>query len=76
MRTTLTIDDDVMAVARQRAAANDEPLGKAVSDLMRKGLSIREESPTYEHGIRLLPIKPGARSATLNETIELRDESD
>ena len=76
MRTTLTIDDDVLAAARQKAKATDEPLGKIVSDLMRMSLSIREDPPTYEHGIRLLPVSKGGRSATLEETIALRDDSE
>jgi hypothetical protein len=47
MRTTLTLDDDVMAEAAKRAKALRISLGKAVSDLARRGLSvappIREE---------------------------------
>ena len=38
MRTTLTIDDDLMAAARSLARARSESLGQAVSELMRRGL--------------------------------------
>jgi hypothetical protein len=38
MRTTLTLDDDVLAEAAKRAEALRISLGKAVSDLARRGL--------------------------------------
>lgn len=41
MRTTLTIDDDVLAVARALAAQTGKSLGDAVSELARRGFSPR-----------------------------------
>ncbi|MDR2253515.1 MAG: antitoxin [Bifidobacteriaceae bacterium] len=38
MRTTLDIDDGVMAAARAKAAADGTSLGRAVSELARAGL--------------------------------------
>ena len=38
MRTTLTLDDDVIEEASKRAKALHISLGKAVSDLVRRGL--------------------------------------
>ena len=38
MRTTLTLDDDIMEEAAKRAEALKISLGKAVSDLARRGL--------------------------------------
>ena len=40
MRTTLTLDDDVMEQAARRAELLKVSLGKAVSDLARRGLSV------------------------------------
>lgn len=37
MRTTLTIDDDVLAVARALASRNGGSLGGALSELARRG---------------------------------------
>lgn len=37
MRTTVTIDDDVLAVARALAARNGSSLGGALSELARRG---------------------------------------
>lgn len=39
MRTTLTLDDDVAELAARLAKARRVSLGKAVSDLARRGLS-------------------------------------
>ena len=40
MRTTLTLDDDVLAEAAKRADLLRVSLGKAVSDLARRGLQV------------------------------------
>jgi CTP:molybdopterin cytidylyltransferase MocA len=39
MRTTLTLDDDVMELAARQAKLRGVSLGKTVSDLLRRGLS-------------------------------------
>lgn len=39
MRTTIDIENDVLAVARELAHAQGRPLGSVVSDLMRIGLT-------------------------------------
>lgn len=39
MRTTLTLDDDVLELAVRQAKLRGVSLGKTVSDLLRKGLN-------------------------------------
>jgi hypothetical protein len=39
MRTTLSIDDDVLAAARERARREGRPLGDVISDLVRQALT-------------------------------------
>jgi hypothetical protein len=39
MRTTLDIDDDIMAAARELAAGDRRSLGSVVSELARRGLT-------------------------------------
>lgn len=39
MRTTLTLDDDVAELVARQAKARGLSLGKAVSDLVRRGLT-------------------------------------
>ena len=45
MRTTLKIDDDVLAAARELAERNGCTLGKAVSELARKGFTDSKPTP-------------------------------
>lgn len=75
MRTTLTLDDDVLAAARALAEAQGRSLGEVVSELARKGLAPAVAAPQYRNGIRLLPAQPGAGHATLEQVNRLRDES-
>lgn len=73
-RTTLAIDDDVLAAARALAEQQDKTIGEVISALARKALTPIEPAPTYRNGIRLMPIQPGAGRATLELVNRLRDE--
>jgi hypothetical protein len=58
MRTTLNIDDDVLAVAKQLAKTRSRTTGQVISDLARQALTrspIRGEEPRYRNGFRILP---------------------
>lgn len=74
MRTTLAIDDDVLAAARALAQSQNRSLGEVVSDLARKALTPAQPAPKFRNGIRLMPVQPGARMATLELVNRLRDE--
>jgi hypothetical protein len=73
MRTTLTIDDDVLAAAKQFADARGLTLGEAVSQLARATLTERRRFDT-RNGIVLLPAPAEAERATLDEVNALRDD--
>ena len=74
MRTTLTLDDDVLMAARAIAERERRTIGAVISDLARKSLSDR---PTYKtrNGIPLLNKRPGSAPVTLEFVNRLRDES-
>ena len=55
MRTTLAIDDDVLAAARGLAERQKRSLGEVVSDLARKALMSAPSPPKTRNGIPLLP---------------------
>ena len=56
MRTTLDIDEDVLAAAKELAAAQNTTAGKIISELARKALiGPAEQEPEYRGGFRLLP---------------------
>ena len=73
MRTTLTIDDDVLAAAKQFADARGLTLGEAVSQLARATLTERRRFST-RNGIVLLPAPTSAAAASLDDVNALRDD--
>lgn len=73
MRTTLSIDDDVLAEARALADHQNRSLGEVVSALMRKALTRPSEPRQYRNGIPVLPRRGGPR-VTLELVNKLRDE--
>lgn len=73
MRTTLTIDDDVLAAAKQFADTRGLTLGEAVSQLARATLTERRRHGS-RNGIVLLPASADAGSATLDDVNQLRDD--
>ncbi len=75
MRTTLAIDDDVLAAAKDLAERERQTLGEAISTLARLGL--RRTSPAagaVRNGIPLLPRRAPAVPVTLELVNQLRDE--
>ena len=50
MRTTLNIDDDVLAVARALANRNGTSLGRALSELARRGFKYASPAGGGEYG--------------------------
>jgi hypothetical protein len=58
MRTTLDIDDDVLAAAKELAVGRKATVGRVISDLARQELA-RRRSVKYRGGFRILP-KTGA----------------
>ncbi|MGV1004317.1 MAG: antitoxin [Candidatus Nanopelagicales bacterium] len=61
MRTTLTIDDDVLAAAQERARRESRPTGDVISELAREALIGRHraapQSTSNHHGFRPLPSR-------------------
>ncbi len=74
MRTTLAIDDDVLAAARALAEQQDQTIGEVISGLARKALTPVDPAPTYRNGIRLLPVRPGAGVVTMELVKQLMED--
>lgn len=77
MRTTIDIEDDLLAFARQEADRNRKSIGAIVSSMMRKGLELptpSERSPRT--GILMLPHRPDGGPVTMEMVDRLRDELD
>ena len=60
MRTTVTIDDDILAVARAIAGRNGSSLGRALSELARRGLRGPATEIT-DYGLPVFAVEPGAK---------------
>lgn len=73
MRTTLNLDEDLLAVAKGLADSRGISLGDAVGELMRRGLrSVRinegdDEFPTFD-------VAPGGKVITLDDVNRALDD--
>jgi hypothetical protein len=74
MRTTLSIDDDVLAAAKGQAQAQGRSIGDVISDLARQSLR-RPIAASQRNGIPLLPVSRDTAQVTLAVVNTLRDES-
>ena len=75
MRTTLTLDDDVLAAARVLARQRHQPIGTVISDLARQALAAPQVAPATRNGLPVLPVKPAGLPVDLDLVNALRDES-
>jgi hypothetical protein len=73
MRTTIAIDDDVLAAAKGLAARQHESVGKVISALVRQALRPVARSEV-RNGIMLLPVRTDAVPVTSELVNQLRDE--
>ncbi len=73
MRTTLSIDDDVLAAAKGLADRQQKTLGEVISALARKSLQNPEASKSKRNGIPLLAVK-NSTPVTMELVNQLRDE--
>ncbi|MGO9241633.1 MAG: CopG family transcriptional regulator [Bryobacteraceae bacterium] len=74
MRTTLELDDDLLATAKQLARQKGVTLGYLISELARQ--SLHTGAPLkVRHGVPLFVPKAGARKPDLRTVNALRDQA-
>ena len=73
MRTTLSIDDDILTAAKAIAEHQRRSLGSVISDLARRALD-RPRSDTSRNGVPLLGAASNAAPVTLEIVNALRDD--
>jgi len=74
MRTTLAIDDDVLAAAKEIASTEGKSLGEVISGLARQAMRPSTSGGTTRNGVPLLPVRPGAQRVTSELVYQLQDE--
>jgi hypothetical protein len=75
MRTTLAIDDDVLAAAKHLAERERKTVGEVISALARQGLTRSTRGVKAErNGVPLLPVRRGGTPVTMELVNQLRDE--
>jgi hypothetical protein len=73
MRTTLTLADDALALARRLARQKRVTLGEAVTELVRRGAQL--PVPTTErHGLTVVRLPAGSARVTVAAVDALLDE--
>jgi hypothetical protein len=73
MRTTLTLEDDALELARQLARRRRVSLGRAVSELVRRAAQL--PLPTAErHGLTVVRLPERTPAVTAAKVEELLDE--
>jgi len=71
MRTTLSIDDDVMQRIKTLAQARRLPVGRLVSELLRNQLKM---TMTERSGLPVFVPPPGSRPITMEDVLAAEDE--
>jgi hypothetical protein len=73
MRTTLAIDDDVLAAAREMAAMDGTTVGEVISRLARGALRPAHVERKMRNAVPLLPLRTDAGLVT-SELVRQLDE--
>lgn len=73
MRTTLNLDDDTLRLVRDYARKRSVPLGKAVSELVRKGLTTPRPTHTI-NGFHVVELPPDSPEITTEDVRRLENE--
>ncbi|MGB9464829.1 MAG: hypothetical protein WBR10_06925 [Candidatus Acidiferrum sp.] len=73
MRTTLSLDDDVLQEVKAYAKSRDVAIGKAVSDLVRRGLRAPLRTRVV-NGFHVADLPPGSAPVTSEDVDRLQDE--
>jgi len=76
MRTTLTLDPDVLAAARALADSRGQTIGQVISELARRSLASADAAGAGEerNGVPLFPVRAGAGVVTPELVRALLDE--
>ncbi len=75
MRTTVDIRDEVLEKVKEYAAARSISNGKAISDMVERGLNA-PVGTIWENGLLVFDPGPNAEIVSLERTLQLEDETE
>ena len=75
MRTTLSLDDDLIPQVKTYAESRDITVGKAVSELVRRGLHAPIQTRVV-NGFHVIELPPGSPPVTIEHIRKLAGELD
>jgi hypothetical protein len=75
MHTTLNLDDDVYQLVRHYAESRSQPLGKAVSELVKRGLNSPRRTKLV-NGFHVLELPPDTPPVTMEHLKCIETESE
>ncbi len=73
MRTTLNLEDDVFDLVKRYADERSLPMGKAVSDLVRRGLTTPRPTRVV-NGFHVVVLPPDSQPVTAEDVQKLENE--
>lgn len=74
MRTTITVDDDVLAAARELAAQQRRSIGDVISELSRKGLQAGRAETRRDGRVPTFAPRRDAKPITMDRVRQALDE--
>jgi hypothetical protein len=74
MRTTLSIDDDILAAAKEVAATERKTVGEVISALARNGMKPINTRRRSRNGIPLLAVRRSTQRVTSRLVRQLHEE--
>lgn len=79
MRTTLTLDDDVLEAAKVLARQQKRPIGSVISALAREAIRAAQQGQesaqiSERNGFPLLPVRPSGSPVDLQLVNSLRED--
>ncbi len=74
MRTTLSLDDDILAAAKGLAATRHQTLGEVISALARQALQPTRKPRSVRNGVPLLAATGNSQPVTAELVNQLSDE--
>jgi hypothetical protein len=73
MRTTLNLEDEVLGEVKEYARERSLGLGKAVSQLLRRGLAARTATRTV-NGLQVFDLPPDSPTVTTEDVRRLESQ--